>query len=154
MTDSIQVDEVFDRVLVSITKVLTGLEMQREEPEAWSAAEAFAETIYTNGNFEAYLLFEIDQKLFEYIVATMHGGSPPQRDEKILYMNEYTNIICGRAVSIINNATGYASRLSIPTFHQSLDEVEEEETDGAEQKILLYETEKGFLRIVIRYTFR
>lgn len=153
MTNSIQIDEVFDHVLVSITKTLADLDMVKVRPDGWKAENALVETIYTNGSFDAYILCEIEPELFEYIVSTMHGGSPPCKEEKPLYMNEYINIICGRAVSIINNVTGYASRLSVPTFHGSAEDIDNIQTK-AEQKVLLYGTEKGFMRIVINYTFQ
>lgn len=153
MKENIQIDEVFDHVLVSLTKALAGIELKQTEPESWEEKDILVETIYTNGNFDSFILFEIEPELFEYIVSMMHGGDPPDEEEKPLYMNEYINIICGRAVSVINNKMGNTSRLSVPTFHGvSLGTGGEQH--GAEQRILLYKTEKGFMRIVIYYTFQ
>lgn len=152
MTNSIQIDEVFDRVLVSMTKVLTGLEINNTEREEREVKNAFVETIHTSGNFDAFISCEVEPELYEYIIFAMHGGSSPCEEEKPLYMNEFMNIICGRSVSIINNSTGYASRLSVPTFHDSLQEVTVQ--PKAEQKVLFYGTTKGVLRFVINYTFR
>ncbi len=153
MVDSIQVEEVFDRVWVNITKALTGLEMKSVAQDHWKAENTLVETIYTSGNFDAYILCELDLELYEYIISAMYGGGMPPEEERILYLNEYINIICGRAVSVINNATGYASRLSVPTFYKSIKDFNETESK-AERKTLLYETEKGFMRIVINYTFQ
>ncbi len=153
MTDSIQVEEVFDRVWVTITKALTGLDIKKSSRKDWNGENTLVETIYTSGNFDAYILCEMDLELYEHIISAMYGGCTPPEEERILYLNEYINIICGRAVSVINNATGYASRLSVPMFYHSVDEFDEIET-RAEKRTLLYETEKGFMRIVIHYTFQ
>ncbi len=153
MVESVQVDEVFDRVWVTFTKVLTGLEINRTTESNWKGKNTLMETIYTSGNFDAYIMCEMDLELYEYIISKMYGGCIPPEEERILYLNEYINIICGRAVSVINNATGYASRLSVPTFYPCGEDFCETESK-AEKKTLIYETEKGFMRIVINYTFQ
>lgn len=149
----IDVDEVFNRELVSLTKALAGIELIQTGEESWEKGDTLVETIYTNGDFNSFILLEMESELFEYIVSMMHGGSPPAEEEKPLYMNEYINIICGRAISVINNERGNTSRLSVPTFHGKSMEEEYEEV-GTEQRILLYKTEKGFMKFVIYYTFQ
>lgn len=153
MVDSIQVEEVFDRVWVAVTKKLTGLDIIQTDSNGWSSKNTLVETIFTSGKFDAYIICEIDMELYEYIISSMYGEGLPSEEEKILYLNEYINIICGRAVSVINNATGYASRLSVPVFYKSIEDFRGMEPKG-EQKTLLYKTEKGFMRIVINYTFQ
>lgn len=149
----IHVDELFNRELVSLTKALAGIELIQAGQENWGNRDTLVETIYTNGDFNSFILVEMEQELFEYIVSMMHGGSPPDEEEKPLYMNEYINIICGRAISVINNERGHKSRLSVPTFHGNSFE-ESYEKYGTEQTTLIYKTEKGFMRFVICYTFQ
>ena len=153
MKENIQISEVFDHTLVSLTKALAGIELEKAETKSWEAKDKFVETINTKGKFDSYILCEIEADLFEHIVTMMHGGSPPTEEEKVLYINEYINIICGRAISAINNELRVTSRLSIPTFHgRSLNETEKQEK--AEQRVLWYQTEKGSMRFVIYYTFQ
>ena len=46
-----------------------------------------------------------------------------QRTKKILYINEYVNIVCGRALSEINNQMGVSSRLINPTLPLDADSI-------------------------------
>ena len=46
----------------------------------------------------------------------MNGGTAASEDEKLLYINEYINIVCGCALSNISNKIGGASRLTVPVF--------------------------------------
>ncbi len=151
MTEKIQINEVFDKEVVSLTKSLTGIHLKQVPASGWKGREIIMESIHTKGNFDALIVCQIEQKLFEDIILRMNGGSLPPEREIALYINEYMNIICGRAVSVINNLTGNASRLSLPTFHGNVSEAPEE--IKKQENILLYESEEGLLRFVVRYTF-
>lgn len=153
MREHIQIEKVFDQVLVSLTRVLAGVELTHAEPVSWGKKDTLVETIYTNGNFDSFILLEMESELFEYIVAMMNGGDPPGEEEKTLYMNEYINIICGRAISMINNELGNTSRLSVPTFHGASLKTSGEQ-QGKEQTVLFYGTEKGYMKLRIYYTFQ
>ena len=153
MTENIQIEDVFDSVLVSMTKALTGMELVRVMPEEWTEKNTLIETIITYGKFDSCMWFEVGMDLYEQIISAMNGGIPPEEEEKLLYMNEYVNIVCGRAISVINNKMGKASRLSVPKFQKSIGE-ETVRKPGEEKKELVYRTEKGFLHFVVLYTLQ
>ncbi len=153
MTEKIQIDKVFDHEVVSLTKALTGLNLKKAPQENWRGKKNFAESIRTKGNFDAVITCQMEQSLFYDIILRMHGGTLPTEQETVLYINEYMNIICGRALSAINNITGNASRLSVPMFHGEIEGALEENLKKDEY-ILLYEAEEGLIRFIIQYTFQ
>lgn len=151
MTNVIDVEEVFNRVVTAITYALANITLYRRE-EAWKpSSQSYRRAIHTRGNFEAYIICEMEPGLLEAILSGMYGGSLPPPEEEVLYLNEYVNIICGRAVSIVNNATGNSSRLSVPFSYTPEDETQET-SNKTEKHILSYQTSQGSMCIRIFYT--
>ncbi len=151
MTEILNMEETFDKIVVSITESLSGLTLSRVESVSASLLRMCRIIIHTRGQFEACMVCEAEPSLLQYIITQMHGGSPPDPEEAVLYMNEYMNIVCGRAVSAVNNATGNSSRLSVPVFY-----AQEEEFPGTDKKEqeeeLCYQSAKGSMRFKVSYT--
>ncbi len=83
----------------------------------------------------------------------LNNGVTPSKEEVPLYLNEYINIACGHAVSRMNNLAGQASRLSIPSFYQE-EEPLEDKWGVHSGRWLSYHTEIGRLHIFIKYSLQ
>lgn len=152
MTDVLNITSLFDKVLTGVTCVLTNISLKRIElPGKRFPNGGYRISVHTMGNFDAYFVCEIDRLLYEDIIAGMHGGTSPRQEEKMLYMFEYMNIICGRVVSIVNNMTGNASKLSVPVSRS--DKEDRSRIQGKEiGQPLYYRAETGYMQIEIYYT--
>ena len=107
--------------------------------------------IKTKGAFQGQIRVELEKGLMEEIVYKLNKGREMQDTEKILFTMEYLNIVCGRALSEINNQTGNRSRLTVP--HYVTEQVTEEVLDG-ESETLFYKSEYGRLKINVVYTMK
>lgn len=141
------VNEIFQQSFVDITKKLVGLSLQeREQPE--DLLEKNRIFIFISGFLDSGVVCAFSSELFEYIAEVMYGGVLPSRGEQILYLKEYINIVCGRAVSQFNNATGSFSRLSVPYYNGEIP-VPKDKRPG--KLFLYYETDHGDMQIAIDY---
>lgn len=116
-----EVKQIFDASFFDITKKLVRLEVSRvdtigEEQKEAVLVKGYREKIQTKGAVNTTIVCQFPEPLFQYIICTMHGGTLPAEEEIPLYINEYMNIICGHAISKINNITKTKSRLSVPEF--------------------------------------
>lgn len=152
MIEDVQIEEIFDRVIVAIAGLIADLELVKVEDDHMITGDTVIETLYTTGNFDAFIMCRIEPQLYEYIVKKMHGDVSPARQDKPLYLNEFMNMICGRAVSIINNITGNASRLSVPTFYMPGEHPDVTHPAEAVRR-LSYQSKEGNIDLEIHYTF-
>lgn len=141
------VNEIFQQSFVDITKKLVGLSLQeREQPE--DLLEKNRIFIFISGFLDSGIVCAFSSELFEYIAEVMYGGALPSQEEQILYLKEYINIVCGRAVSKVNNITGSFSRLSVPYYNGEIPIPKEERP---EKIFLYYESDHGDMQIEMDY---
>lgn len=143
----IDIEEIFDNAYRKYTKSMTSVAMERTDSFIPIEGKKYSFAVRTKGAFVSVLYFDFDSKLFEAVVANICSENPGNYNEKVLYVTEYLNIICGRAISQINNVSGMHSRLSVPILIQ----------DGSEEALfnekaeLSYQCLQGSLNIVIYY---
>ena len=135
------VKEIFDTSFCEVTKKLVKLELKKVCNEE------------THGYINSIVICQFSDGLFRYIIDTMNNGVTPSEEEIPLYLNEYINIACGHAVSRMNNLAGHSSRLSIPSFYQE-EEPLEDKWGIRSGCWLSYHTEIGRLHIFLKYSFQ
>lgn len=151
-----ELEKVFDEAFCAVTKKLVKLDLQRvqdvnENKEQMIKAADCREVIETKGYIRAKLICCFSNELFHYIVNTMNGGEPPSEEVAPLFLNEYINIMCGSAVSKLNNLFGHSSRLSVPLFYQGGAEMQEQ-LEMQRELYFAYYTEMGILHIFMNYS--
>ena len=148
LTD-VKVEEIFNDAFINVSKKIIHLELHRKAIEKMDVK--YLEMVHTRGSFTSTIICGFSPAMFETIIKNMNGGKMPLEDEKVLYINEYVNIVCGRALSEINNQMGVSSRLTVPTLCLEADGINVEPGKTGNE-ILYYETEFGQIEIAIHYT--
>ena len=106
--------------------------------------------VKTKGKFNSTIICGFSSDIFDAIIIGMNDGKMPSEDEKVLYINEYVNIICGRALSEINNRLGRTSRLTVPMMCYDKESIVIDDSE-MENEVLFYETEFGNIEVCIYY---
>ncbi|MDE6852951.1 MAG: hypothetical protein K2J67_10815 [Lachnospiraceae bacterium] len=140
--------EVFRKAFTEITMKLTKIPLQESDNGTDVNCEEQM-VLFIHGFIEAEIVCLFAKDLYLAIVTEMHGGTLPAEQESILYLKEYMNIVCGRAVSALNNEIGKPSRLSVPYYQE---EVPEHHRDQQQEIRLFYETEYGAMQVKIAFS--
>lgn len=107
-------------------------------------------TLRSKGIFNSKIYCYLEKDLVVEMINNITRGEPILEGEIDLYLKEYLNVICGRAISEINNIVGIASRFSVPDIFQGYKEVE----NCYEQKEeFMYGNEFGMLKLIVVYMF-
>lgn len=153
MEDIRDILRIPNREVLSVTKVLTGLELEKTDSNHCTKEKVLTVMIHTRGFFLANIKCEMDRDMFDRIISGMYGGGMPPDDEQSLYMNEYMNIVCGRIVSKVNALTNSVSKLSIPEYFGENDP-DFGRDEQAYHILLAYRHGQGFLRFIIQFEFQ
>lgn len=154
----VEVKELFDKAFFEVTRKLVQIDFhktsdEREKEEQALLNHGCRELIETKGSMNSVVVCQFSDELYKFITTAMNGGELPSEDELHLFLNEYMNIICGFAVSQMNNMTGTKSRLSVPQYYQ-----DGEQMDVSLQKKqrhrMTYESKYGILHVFLFYTFQ
>lgn len=143
-----KVGKIFDDAFISISKKLISLDLRRKKEEIISVK--CMEFVKTKGKFNSTIICGFSSDIFDAIIIGMNYGKMPSEDEKVLYINEYVNIICGRALSEINNRLGRTSRLTVPMMCSDKESIDIDDSE-MENEVLFYETEFGNIEVCIYY---
>ena len=143
-----KVGKIFDDAFISISKKLLSLDLRRKKDEIISVK--CMEFVKTKGKFNSTIICGFSSDIFDAIIIGMNDGKMPSEDEKVLYINEYVNIICGRALSEINNRLGRTSRLTVPMMCSDKESIDIDDSE-MENEVLFYETEFGNIEVCIYY---
>lgn len=143
-----KVGKIFDDAFISISKKLISLDLRRKKEEIISVK--CMEFVKTKGKFNSTIICGFSSDIFDAIIIGMNDGKMPSEDEKVLYINEYVNIICGRALSEINNRLGRTSRLTVPMMCSDKESIDIDDSE-IENEVLFYETEFGNIEVCIYY---
>lgn len=152
----VDVKELFDKAFFEVTRKLVKIDMQktsdeREKEEQALLNQGCRELIETKGSMNSVVVCQFSDELYRFITTTMNGGELPSEDELHLYLNEYMNIICGFAVSQMNNLTGTKSRLSIPRYFQEGDPIDDSLQKRQRYRIT-YQSKYGMLHVFLFYS--
>ena len=143
-----KVGKIFDDAFISISKKLISLDLRRKKEEIISVK--CMEFVKTKGKFNSTIICGFSSDIFDAIIIGMNDGKMPSEDEKVLYINEYVNIICGRALSEINNRLGRTSRLTVPMMCSDKESIDIDDSE-MENEVVFYETEFGNIEVCIYY---
>ena len=143
-----KVGKIFDDAFISISKKLISLDLRRKKEEIISVK--CMEFVKTKGKFNSTIICGFSSDIFDAIIIGMNDGKMPSEGEKVLYINEYVNIICGRALSEINNRLGRTSRLTVPMMCSDKESIDIDDSE-MENEVLFYETEFGNIEVCIYY---
>ena len=143
-----KVGKIFDDAFISISKKLISLDLRRKKEEIISVK--CMEFVKTKGKFNSTIICGFSSDIFDAIIIGMNDGKMPSEDEKVLYINEYVNVICGRALSEINNRLGRTSRLTVPMMCSDKESIDIDDSE-MENEVLFYETEFGNIEVCIYY---
>lgn len=149
--------ELFDKAFFEVTRKLVQIDFQktgdeREKEEQALLNQGCRELIETKGSMNSVVVCQFSDELYRVITTTMNGGELPSEDELHLYLNEYMNIICGFAVSQMNNMTGTKSRLSVPRYFKEGDQMDLSLQKQQRYRIT-YESKYGVLHVFLFYSF-
>lgn len=142
----IDVSSVFDAALSNVCSKLISTSVHRVEQR--QSDNCVYVLIFTKGYWESSIYCAFSYPLYEKIITEMYGGELPPEDERSLYIKEFVNILCGRAISMINDLLQESSRLSIPFCDE---EIPKDEQQLSEKAQLCYKTDYGDMYFEICY---
>ena len=87
MEDIRDILRIPNREVVSVTKVLTGVDLKKTDSNQCAKEKVLTVMIHTRGFFLANIKCEMDRDMFEQIISGMYGGGMPPDEEQSLYMN-------------------------------------------------------------------
>lgn len=153
-TKVINVSQIFDGAFVLLTEDISSivLEHRLHTEEPLECYKTFI--IRTKGIFRGCIQIDIEEKLLKNIVNNISKGAKLQETEIILYTMEYLNIVCGRALSEINNQIGKSSRLTVPQYIQNVTNEPPLLNERSEEREEIYfDSEFGKMNILVTYHF-
>lgn len=150
LVTDMEVDEIFDCAFVSVSKKIASLNLKRNNNRDLNGDDSYTGSVYTKGKFNSLVVCEISSDVYEHIIYVMNSGEPASDDEKLLYINEYINIVCGFALSNISNKIGGSSKLTVPVFLKKGETIREKDRKS-KHIVLYYETDIGVLRVTVYY---
>ena len=105
--------------------------------------------IYSHGAVESAMDMAFSRPLADGITEVMSRGSADTDEMRLLYLKEYVNILCGKAISAINDTYTESSRLTVP---YGAGERPEPGGTYSEQSDICFECDEGTLRILVKYS--
>lgn len=150
-TKIVNVLQIFDGAFILLTESLSSIILEHRLNYKESLEDSRIFVIRTKGVFESYIQVEIEDPLLQAIVTAISKGKKLVETEMILYTMEYLNIVCGRALSEINNQIGKSSRLTVPKYVYNLRA--EKPLVGGEQANLFLDSEYGKMNVSITYRY-
>ena len=111
---------VIDETVVGITKKIADISLspcaQPRDPIApnWSATKVEVTGLK---DMRFFLYYQANPRLLCAIARRMKGRPVENSEDMGVYIKEYFNIICGRAISRINREKKYAMRFGVPSYY-------------------------------------
>lgn len=140
--------EVFQKAFTEITMKLTKIPLKGSDKESCDDCKEQM-ILFINGYIDAEIVCFFATELYQAIVKAMHGGTLPVEEDRILYLKEYVNIVCGRALSVLNNEIGTPSRLSVPYYR---DEAPMYRKVRQQEIRFFYETDFGAMQVRVGFS--
>lgn len=142
--------ELLDDVIVSMTKRMAGIDMERTSsgclPDESAASALITEIIGTD---DFTLVYHADNALLLEIAQKMKRRPVEDMDEVGEYTREYFNIICGHMISQLNRREKTSLRFSMPRYLPAPFDKTEEDQNAF---VLHYQSPKGSAKVQGIYT--
>lgn len=140
--------ETLDTAFKEITKKIGKIEIYSTDTARFNEEDSKSLIINTIGVYKFTLVLYSELNVLHTITKNMKRGKPVEPPEIPIYTKEYFNIFCGRAITVINNATKSSLRFSVPNFIDGvyLDDVTHENLDIDE---LYYKSDYGNMKLQI-----
>lgn len=147
--ENLKINKIFEDVIVSVSKKLMQIELESDLKEV-EEDNVITITLVSFGVFNSRIYCYLEKDLVVEMINKMTRGEPILEGEIDLYLKEYLNVICGRAISEINNIVGTASRFTVPDIYQGYKEIEK---CYERKEEFIYGSEFGMLKLVVLYMF-
>jgi hypothetical protein len=140
---------IYKDAFTSLTQQMTGIQLKHVDGGETLFDKKRVFLVDTTGPFKSTIECDIAEDLFHCIALNLNNGQEITEDVEILYMTEYMNIVCGRAVSSINSLLKSASRLTVPKYMGEGNG--ESKKQGTKKVQLDFTTEYGNMRVGLHY---
>ncbi len=141
------VEEIFGKAFTELTFSMTELKLDKLKEYTLFEKVEYSFIVRTRGGFVALIFADFSKGLGETLAYSIRKQKVLSEQEQIMYVEEYLNIICGRALSEINNLIGKRSRLSMVSLSDGM-----EATDQLPWEIKQsFQCKEGRINIIIRY---
>ena len=144
----LQIRDIYNKMFPIVTQKITGIEIKEVQSEGIKVKEPWYVYIKSRGKFQSVLMCMIEKDLKDVLLCNMNHGKELSEEVKGLYLGEYVNIICGHALTYINNIIGSSSMLTVPKV---LMEPLSEEINFSLQEIFCFESQHGIMKIKLQY---
>lgn len=144
----LQIRDIYNRMFPMVTKKITGIEVKEILSEGIELKESWYVYIKSKGKFQSVLTCMIEKDLKDALLCNMNHGKELSEEVKGLYLGEYVNIICGHALTDINNIIGSSSMLTVPRV---LVEPLREEINFSFQEAFCFKSQHGIMKIKLQY---
>ncbi|MFW5645849.1 MAG: response regulator [Acetivibrio ethanolgignens] len=149
--ENVDVVAVYEDAFTVLTKKVASIHLKEVSVKEADLQDKYTFMVYTTGAFESSIECRIENPLFEQLARGLNKGQELSEDTKMLYVIEYLNIICGRALSVINGALKSASRLTVPKY---LDRAEADQPGSyLHENWIGFITEYGNMQIGLKYNY-
>lgn len=150
-TENVDAVAVYEDAFKVLTQKVAAVDLKEASTEEIKLQDKHTFLIHTKGAFESAIECRIEDTLFDQLARGLNKGREIPEDTKILYIAEYLNIVCGRALSAINEALKSASRLTVPKY---LDKAEPEQGGPFfHEDRFGFTTEYGNMQVSLKYNY-
>lgn len=132
--------------LVSATEKVVGVSLKycSEKVEFQSARYI---QIQSKGAFRSVMCFRLEQSFESAVLKKMLDGKEATPEVEKLYLGEYVNILSGHALTMINEAVGKSSRLTVPL----VDGQQEKDSSYPNAFVVYFTSEYGNMELSMSY---
>lgn len=147
MLSNSKIHDVYRNAFIMMTEKMTGFTIQ--ETSGKEMKYQYDILIQSKGNFESVITCHMESTLYEAVLIRMNAGKLISPELKHLYIGEYINVVCGHALSNINNLLGAHSRLTIPEIlKEDRENVKNEYTND---DVMYFKSAYGSMKIEMSY---
>lgn len=133
--------------LVSATKKVVGFSLEYCAEEIKFQPAQYIQ-IQSKGAFRSVMCFRLEQSFESAVLEKMLGGREPTPEIRDLYLGEYVNILSGHALTMINEAVGQSSRLTVPIVD---DQQQVEDISYPNDFVVYFTSEYGNMELSMSY---
>lgn len=147
MLSDLKVHDIYRNAFVMMTEKLAGFTIC--DGDCGNAVYQYDIQIQSKGGFQSVIVCHMESTLYEALLMGMNAGKIVSADLKHLFIGEYMNVVCGHALTNINNLLGAPSRLTVPKVLRHLKDTMVHENELRE--VLYFTSAYGRMRIDIDY---
>lgn len=147
MLSDLKVHDIYRNAFVTMTEKLAGFTIYDEEEQ--TSEYYYDVQIQSKGRFQSVVVCHMEKTLYEALLMGMNSGKTVNAEMKQLFIGEYINVVCGHALTAINNILGVSSRLTLPQVLQHLQETMLQESEL--KKVFYFASTYGKMRIDMDY---